>query len=156
MLVTALSILSAAIVSGIRLKPYMDAGETYTPASFMMYPAIIAAVIAIPIIFFLRKRQNSKDITVGTLVFKDRTPFIALWCALYIVIAFTFFPYEPSVKTSPEHTPSEEQPHDLLNQPVRFQWTPDKHPDPERPRIRKVSNSRRPIYSGLSTAHFSM
>ncbi len=127
MLVTALSILSAAIVSGIRLKPYMDAGETYTPASFMIYPAVIAAVIAVPIIFFLRKRQNSQTIAVGSLVFKDRAPFIALWCVLYIVIAFTFFPYEPPVKLPPELAPSEEQSHDPLNQPVGSQTTLEKY-----------------------------
>ena len=124
MLVTALSILSAAVVSGLRLKPYIEAGETYTPASFMLYPALTAILVAAPIIFLLRRVQGKKDIEIGSFVFKDRTPFIALWCILYIVIAVTFFPYNgPTGKDLlPESSPQEEAP--PLNQPIHWQDSP--------------------------------
>ena len=36
------STLAAGRVSGLRLKPYLDAGAVYTPPTFMLYPALIA------------------------------------------------------------------------------------------------------------------
>ena len=126
MLVTALSILSAAIVSGLRLKPYIDAGETYTPASFMLYPALAAGLVAIPVIFLLRAVQGTKEIEIGPLKFTERTPFMALWCILYIVIAVTFFPYdgpeESDLLPDPSHQEETESP---LNQPVRLPFAVD-------------------------------
>lgn len=121
MLVTALAILSAAIVSGLRLKPYIDAGETYTPASFMLYPALAAALVAVPIVFLLRAVQGTKEIEIGPLKFTERTPFMALWCILYIVIAVTFFPYDGSQEPAPLPEPSyQEETESPLNQPVRL------------------------------------
>ena len=126
MLATALSILSAAIVSGLRLKPYIDAGETYTPASFMLYPALAAVLIAGPLIFLLRRVQGTKDIAIGPFVFKDRTPMIALWCVLYIVIAVTFFPYDGPTESDLLPEPShQEDPEAPLNQPISLRFTAD-------------------------------
>ncbi len=120
MLATALAILSAAIVSGLRLKPYIDAGETYTPASFMLYPSLAAVLIAAPIIFLLRAVQGTKEIAIGPLKFTGRTPFMALWCLLYIVIAVTFFPYAgPGESDLPPEPSYQEEPASPLNQPVR-------------------------------------
>lgn len=121
MLVTALAILSAAIVSGLRLKPYIDAGVTYTPASFMLYPALTAVLVVIPLIFLLRRAQGTKEIELGPLKFTERTPFMALWCLLYIVIAVTFFPYEGPVESDLLPEPShQEDSGSPLNQPVHF------------------------------------
>ncbi len=121
MLVTAIAILSAAIVSGLRLKPYIDAGATYTPASFMLYPALAAVLIVIPLIFLLRTVQGTKEIQLGPLKFTERTPFMALWCILYIVIAVTFFPYEGPEESDllPEPSPQEDT-ESPLNQPVHL------------------------------------
>lgn len=93
--VTALSVMTAAIVSGLRLKPYLDAGETYTPPTFALYPAFIAAAIAVPIILLLRKWRGKMDIDIGPITLTDRQPFMVLWCLLYVIIAVTFFPYRP-------------------------------------------------------------
>lgn len=121
MLVTALAILSAAVVSGLRLKPYIDAGETYTPASFMLYPALAAVLVAIPIIYLLRAVQGTKELEIGPLKFTERTPFMALWCILYIVIAVTFFPYDGPEESDLLPDPSyQEETESPLNQPVRL------------------------------------
>lgn len=119
MLATALSVLVAAVVSGLRLKPYLDAGETYTPAAFMLYPALAAIAVAGPLVFFLRKVQGKKDIEIGPLVFKDRTSFMALWCLLYVVIALTFFPYDgPDPEDRSPATPDAREESAPLNQPI--------------------------------------
>ena len=121
MLVTALAILSAAVVSGLRLKPYIDAGETYTPASFMLYPALAAVLVAIPVIYLLRAVQGTKELEIGPLKFTERTPFMALWCILYIVIAVTFFPYDGPEESDLLPDPSyQEETESPLNQPVRL------------------------------------
>lgn len=104
-LLTALAVLMAAVVSGVRLKPYMDAGETYTPPTFALYPALIAAAIAIPLGWALRKWQGKKDIDIGPITFSDRQPFIVLWCLLYVAIALLFFPYQGRSSWSPPPSP---------------------------------------------------
>lgn len=123
MLVTALSVLAAAVVSGLRLKPYLDAGDTYTPASFMLYPAIVAIAIAGPLVFLIRRLQGKNEIEIGPLVFKDRTPFMALWCVLYIVIALTFFPYEGSSEADDVSVPGTQEEaaplHQTIHLPIR-------------------------------------
>ena len=152
MLITAGSILAAAVVSGLRLKPYIDAEVTYTPASFMIYPALLALAIAAPLVFLLRKIQGDKDVDLGPLTFSDqpasasparparsgiislvtkrklsaRTPLVAFWCVLYIVIAVTFFPYEgpegPDLGSEP--APQEES-GSRLNQPIHLPYATD-------------------------------
>lgn len=152
MLITAGSILAAAVVSGLRLKPYIDAGVTYTPASFMIYPALLAFAIAAPLVFLLRKLQGEKDVELGPLNFSvspasaspprpvqggimslitkrqlpARTPLIAFWCVLYIVIAVTFFPYEGPTETDlgPEPSPQEESGLPF-NQPIHLPYAPE-------------------------------
>lgn len=91
LLITALSVLTAAIVSGLRLKPYIDAGAERTPASFMLYPVLITLAITVPVVFLLRKVQGKKDIDIGPIQFNDRMPFIALGCIVYAVISLAFF-----------------------------------------------------------------
>lgn len=152
MLITAGSILAAAIVSGLRLKPYIDAGVTYTPASFMIYPALLAFAIAAPLVFLLRKLQGEKDIELGPLTFSDqpasaspaqpvrsgiislitkrqlpaRTPLIAFWCVLYIVIAVTFFPYEGPTEPDLGSEPApQEESGPQLNQPIHLPYATD-------------------------------
>lgn len=111
LMITALSVFSAAIVTGFRLKPYMDAGMTRTPPTFAMYPAAIALAITIPIVFFLRWKQGSKNIEIGPAKFMDNSLFIVMGCLLYILVAVLFFPYQPSAPspgspTAPHTTPS--------------------------------------------------
>ncbi|MGE0825718.1 MAG: hypothetical protein AB7G75_15210 [Candidatus Binatia bacterium] len=103
-LLTVLSILTAAITSGFRLKPYMDAGEKYTPMSFAVYPAAIALAITVPLVLLVRRWQGKKNIDVGPINFPENTAFIVLGCLLYIFIAITFFPYQPSPTQSPPLT----------------------------------------------------
>jgi hypothetical protein len=111
LLITALTVFSAAITTGFRLKPYMDAGVTRTPSTFAIYPAAIALAITIPVVFFLRWKQGSKHIEIGSAKFMDNSLFIVLGCLLYILVAVSFFPYQPPVfvpypGTDPHTTPS--------------------------------------------------
>ena len=111
LVVTALTVFSAAITTGFRLKPYMDAGVTRTPPTFAMYPAAIALAITIPLVFFLRWKQGSKHVVIGPAKFMDSYLFVALGCLLYILVAVSFFPYQPLAQspgspTVPHTTPS--------------------------------------------------
>jgi hypothetical protein len=100
LLVTALSVMAAAIVSGVRLKPYIDAGAARTPASFMLYPVLVTLAITVPMVFLLRKLQGKKDIAIGPVTFNDRMPFIAFGCIVYAIISLTFF-YDRNPVLSP-------------------------------------------------------
>lgn len=111
LMITALTVFSAAIVTGFRLKPYMDAGITRTPPTFAMYPAAIALAITIPLVFFLRWKQGTKHVEIGPAKFMDNSLFIVLGCLLYILVAVSFFPYQPpafvpSPGADPHTTPS--------------------------------------------------
>lgn len=114
LLITALSVLAAAIVSGLRLKPYIEAGAAHTPASFMLYPVLVTLAITVPIVFLLRKVQGKKDIDIGPIRFNDRMPFIALGCILYAVISLVFFydraPVTTVTPSSQRYQPFEPQP----------------------------------------------
>jgi hypothetical protein len=101
--ITGLSVLLAAITSGLRLRPYIDAGIERTPPTFAIYPAAIALVITVPIVFFLRWKQGSKNVEIGPAKFMDNSLFIVLGCLLYIFVAVTFFPYQPPMQP-PVHT----------------------------------------------------
>lgn len=108
--VTALSVMIAAVVSGLRLKPYMNAGETYTPPTFALYPALIAIAITVPVVFLLRRWQGKKAVAIGPVSFPGNLPFITLGCLLYVLIGVTFFPYqEPLQDNLPSQQPSSEE-----------------------------------------------
>ena len=111
LIATALTVFSAAIVTGFRLKPYMDAGMTRTPPTFAIYPAAIALAITVPVVFFLRWKQGSKHVEIGPAKFMDSSLFVAMGCLLYILIAVSFFPYQsssqlPGPTTDPHTAPS--------------------------------------------------
>ena len=88
---------------------------------------LIAALIVFPTVIALRRWQGSKDVIhIGPLMFRDRTPFMALWCLLYILVAVAFFPYrEPAPPrapvpaeqatsyTHPSHALPADNPHDI-------------------------------------------
>lgn len=95
LVVTGISVFLAAITSGVRLKPYMDAGVEHTPMSFAVYPAGIALAITVPTVFLLRWWQGKKHVDIGPVTFMDNSLFVVLGCLFYIVVAVAFFPYEP-------------------------------------------------------------
>src|SRR5262249_40812937 len=103
---TGLSIMIAAIVSGFRLRPYLDAGETYTPPTFAMYPALIALAITVPVVFMLRWWQGKKDVDIGPVTLADRQAFIVFGCLLYIFVAVSFFSFLPPPHTPPPTLPA--------------------------------------------------
>lgn len=103
LLITGVSVLLAAITSGLRLKPYMDAGVEHTPMTFAVYPAGIALAITVPTVFFLRWWQGKRHVDIGPVTFADNSLFVVLGCLVYIVVAVTFFPYEPSATLQPAH-----------------------------------------------------
>jgi hypothetical protein len=92
--ITAVSVLTAALVSGFRLKPYLDAGVERTPLTFAFYPAVIATAITVPVVLLLRWWTGKKSINVGPVTFIGNLPFIAFGCLLYVLVAVTFFPYQ--------------------------------------------------------------
>ncbi|MGE0681076.1 MAG: hypothetical protein AB7P69_09290 [Candidatus Binatia bacterium] len=94
--ITGLSVMFAALVSGFRLKPYIDAGMERTPMTFAAYPAAIAAAIAVPVVLSIRWWTRKKTIDLGPISFPGNLSFIALGCLLYILIAILFFPYQPT------------------------------------------------------------
>lgn len=103
LLITSVSVLLAAITSGLRLKPYMDAGIEQTPMTFAVYPAGIAVAITVPTVFLLRWWQGKKNVDIGPVTFTDNSLFVVLGCLLYIVVAVTFFPYQPPPALQPTH-----------------------------------------------------
>lgn len=92
--ISGLSVMCAAIVSGFRLRPYIDAGIERTPMTFAVYPAGIAAAIAIPTVLLIRWWTGKKTIDIGAVSFTGNLPFITLGCLLYVGIAVVFFPYQ--------------------------------------------------------------
>jgi len=116
--VTGLSVMIAAIVSGLRLRPYLDAGEAYTPPTFAMYPALIAIAITVPLVFVLRWWQGKVDVDIGPVTLADRQPFIVLGCLFYILVAVTFFPYQQLPKALPTSPPPNPEKAPVRSQPV--------------------------------------
>ena len=92
--IAGLSVMIAALTSGFRLKPYLDAGVERTPMTFAAYPAAIAIAITVPVIFLIRWWTGKKNIDIGPVTFIGNMPFIALGCVLYVLIAVFFFPYQ--------------------------------------------------------------
>lgn len=93
-LLALFSTLAAGVVSGLRLKPYIDAGEQFTPHTFALYPALLAFALAFPSVWFLWRRRPLV-VTIGSIKFTEGQFFAVLWSLLYIVIALAFFPYQP-------------------------------------------------------------
>ncbi len=92
--VAGLSVIIAAVTSGIRLKPYLDAGVERTPMTFAAYPALIAVAITVPVVFAIRWLTGKQSINIGPVTFSRNLPFITLGCLLYAAIAVLFFPYQ--------------------------------------------------------------
>ncbi|HXG22170.1 MAG TPA: hypothetical protein VNN62_24260, partial [Methylomirabilota bacterium] len=88
------STLAAGVVSGLRLKPYLDAGVQFTPPSFALYPALLACAFALPTVIATFWRRPQRVVTIGAIPFTKRQLFAVLWSVLYIVLALTYFPYE--------------------------------------------------------------
>jgi hypothetical protein len=89
------STIAAGIISGLRLKPYIEAGEQFTPPTFALYPALLALAFVLPIVFLTFRRRQHLFVTVGSVKFTQRQLFAVLWSLVYITIALTFFPYQP-------------------------------------------------------------
>jgi hypothetical protein len=97
------STLAAGLVSGLRLRPYIEAGAVYTPPTFMLYPGLTALALTVLSVFFLYTWGGKKVVTIGPASFTHRQFFAALWSLSYIVIAVGIFPYQP-----PESRPTAE------------------------------------------------
>ncbi|MGH7963593.1 MAG: hypothetical protein ACRERD_17510 [Candidatus Binatia bacterium] len=114
---TALSVMIAAVFSGLRLQPYLAAGQSRTPPEFALYPVLIAAAIAVPVVLIFRKWQGKPDVDIGPVTLADKQPFIVLGCLLYMTVAVIFFPYQkppkvpfPSQRPGPEELAPADRP----------------------------------------------
>jgi hypothetical protein len=88
------STLLAGVISGLRLKPYLDAGAVYTPPTFALYPALIATGCAVFLLLLCQWRSKSL-VNMGPVSFTGKQFFAFVWCLSYILVALTFFPYRP-------------------------------------------------------------
>ena len=90
-----LSTLIAGVVSGLRLKPYLDAGEVYTPPTFALYPALIATGLSLLLVLLCCRWRRRSLVQIGPVSFTSRQLFAFFWCLLYVFVAVVFFPYQP-------------------------------------------------------------
>ena len=90
--VTALSVLLAAVVSAIRLRPYLESGVTRTPPSFAIYPAGVGVGVMLLVVLVLRLRRGRQmTLDIGPITFSGNQPAVVTWCLVYIAAALLFF-----------------------------------------------------------------
>ena len=89
------STLLAGIVSGLRLRPYLDAGEVYTPPTFALYPALIATGLSLLLVLVVCQWRRKATVRLGPVSFTGKQFFAVLWCLVYVLVALTCFPYQP-------------------------------------------------------------
>jgi hypothetical protein len=89
--VTAASVLLAAVVSAIRLKPYLESGQTWTPLHVTTYPALLALGAALVVYGLARGRGGARFVEVGPLRFSPRHLAVAVGCLAYVAIAIVVF-----------------------------------------------------------------
>jgi len=99
------STLIAGVVSGLRLKPYLDAGEVYTPPTFALYPALIATGFSVFLLILCQPRRKSL-VNIGPVSFTGKQFFAFVWCLFYVLVALTFFPYQPSLAPQAPQIPT--------------------------------------------------
>jgi len=98
------STLLAGVVSGLRLRPYLDAGEVYTPPTFALYPALIATGLSLLLVLVVCQWQRKATVRLGPVSFTGKQFFAVLWCLVYVLVALTCFPYQPPLAPR-EHQP---------------------------------------------------
>ncbi len=90
--IAALSVLLAAVVSAVRLRPYLESGATWTPLSVVTYPAIIALGVALLISSGLRARMGRRAVLdIGPVSLSIKHSAVIVGCLAYVVIALLFF-----------------------------------------------------------------
>jgi hypothetical protein len=90
--IAALSVFLAAVVSAVRLRPYLESGATRTPPSFAIYPAGIAAAVMLLVVFALRVRRGGHaGLDIGPVTLTGNQPAVITWCLVYIASALLFF-----------------------------------------------------------------
>jgi hypothetical protein len=90
--IAALSVLLAAVVSAVRLRPYLEAGVTWTPLGVVTYPAIIALGVAVLTFSGLRARMDRRAVLdIGPVSFSIQHSAVIVGCLAYVAIALLFF-----------------------------------------------------------------
>lgn len=90
--VTALSVLLAAVVSAVRLRPYIESGATRTPPSFAIYPAGMAVGVMLLVVLVLRLwRGRQATLDIGPITLSGNQPAVVTWCLAYVAAALLFF-----------------------------------------------------------------
>jgi len=89
------STLLAGVVSGLRLKPYLDVGAVYTPPTFALYPALIATGLALLLVLVVCGWRRKFIVHLGPVSFTGKQFFAFVWCLFYVLVAVVFFPYQP-------------------------------------------------------------
>jgi len=72
--VALFSTLLVGVVSGLRLKPYLDAAAVYTPPTFALYPALIATGFSVFMLMLCQWRRKSL-VNIGPVSFTGKQSF---------------------------------------------------------------------------------
>ena len=90
--IAALSVLLAAVVSAIRLQPYLESGATRTPLSVTTYPAMVALGVGLLVFFMLRaQRGRHTPLDIGPVRFSIQHCAIIVGCLAYVAAGLLFF-----------------------------------------------------------------
>ena len=90
--IAALSVLLAAVVSAIRLQPYLESGETRTPLTVTTYPAIVALGVGLLVFLMLRVRKGrNTPLDIGLVRLSIQHCAIIVGCLAYVGAALFLF-----------------------------------------------------------------
>ncbi len=90
--ITILSILLAAVVSALRVRPYSEAGETWVPLHVTTYPALMALGLAVLVFSLLRLRQGQRAILdLGLVRLSVYHCAVIVGCLAYTAFALLLF-----------------------------------------------------------------
>jgi hypothetical protein len=90
--IAALSIFLAAVVSAVRLRPYLESDATWTPLGVTTYPAMIALGVALLAFSVLRVQKGREAILdIGSVRLSLYHSTVITGCLAYVAVALLFF-----------------------------------------------------------------
>jgi hypothetical protein len=90
--IAALSVLLAAVVSAIRLQPYLESGATRTPLTVTTYPAMVALGVAVFVYYGLQSWKGRRALLdIGPVRLSVHHSAVIVGCLAYVAAAFFLF-----------------------------------------------------------------
>jgi len=91
--ITAASVLLAAVVSAVRLRPYLESEATWTPPHVITYPALAALGFAFVVYAVMRARhRGGEPVDLGPLKLSVRHLAVVAGCLAYVLFVVAIFP----------------------------------------------------------------